>query len=118
YFSRGSLLKVAVSGGPPQTIATTLTGNRGGTWSADGVIVFNGGPAEPLHRVSAAGGQAAAYGPMPAGHTGHVFPSLLPDGRHVLYYAYATQPEATGVYVSAIDGSAVKRLASADSGAI
>src|SRR5262245_56302942 len=51
YSTRGRLMKVAASGGSPQTLCT-LSGpaivGRGGSWSSDGVIVFSNGPGQPI----------------------------------------------------------------------
>src|SRR4051794_1316323 len=62
YSIRTKLMKVAATGGPPQTLCSflgpTVVG-RGGSWNKDGVIVFNNGPGEPLYRVAAAGGDAS-----------------------------------------------------------
>ena len=43
FFVPGKLKKVALAGGPSQTICDAPTG-RGGTWNSDGVIVFSPGP--------------------------------------------------------------------------
>jgi Tol biopolymer transport system component len=112
YFAEPTkLMKIAVSGGPPQTVCVQ-NGGRGGTWSQDGVIVFNGGQATGLQRVSSAGGQPSPF------VAGGLFPSFLPDGRHVLYYRNYSGQEGSGVYLSALDGGESRRLVAADSGAV
>ena len=58
FFVSGKLKKVALSGGPAQTLCDA-SGGRGGTWNQDGVIVFSPGLGLPLERVSAAGGTPA-----------------------------------------------------------
>ena len=124
YFAQEKLLKIAASGGPPQTLCNTGVGalgvsvNRGGTWSADGTIVFNTGPARRLSRVSSAGGQPSEFMRLAKGQTSYVFPWFLPDGRHVLFYAYATSDDVAGVYVGSLDSSESKRLAGADTAAV
>jgi Tol biopolymer transport system component len=85
FFANNKLKKVDIAGGPPTTICDA-PGAAGGTWSRDGVIVFNGG-VTTLKKVSASGGiptDATTLGP---GETAHFRPWLLPDGRHVLYTA-------------------------------
>ncbi len=89
-FSNGKLLKIDVTGGPPQTVCTCS--GRGATWNREGVIVFNNGQG-PLFRVSSGGGQPSPFTQLAAGQQGHAFPSFLPDGRHVLYYASAGSEE-------------------------
>jgi Tol biopolymer transport system component len=118
YAVTGKLMKVAATGGPTSTLCTLNPGiiSRGGSWSPNGVIIFNNGPA-PLYRVSAAGGDASPMGTLPAGQTGRQFPAFLPDGRHFLYSASGTE-EQGGVYVDSLDGGAPRRVISASSGAI
>ena len=113
-------MKIAATGGPPQTLCPTSGQNiagRGGTWSRDGVIVFNNGPG-PLHRVSSDGGNPEPIGSPASSITTWVFPSFLPDGRHVLAWAMSPDGRVGGVYVLAIDGSESKRIVPADTGAI
>jgi serine/threonine protein kinase/Tol biopolymer transport system component len=120
YVVPGRLMKVAAAGGPPQTICSfrgpTISG-RGATWRDDGLIVFNSGPGL-LYRVSSDGGTPEPIKSQAPGITTWVFPSFLPDGRHVLAYGMSTDPAVSGVYVLPIDGGESKRIAAADTGAI
>ena len=120
YITPGRLMKIAASGGPPQTICPlrgpTISG-RGGSWSRDGVVVFNNGPG-PLYRVSSDGGTPEPIKSPVPGIVTWVFPSFLPDGRHVLAYAMSTDGGVGGVHVLSIDGNQSKRIVAADTGAI
>ena len=51
----GKLKRIDASGGPALTLAD-MTGNNGGDWNQDGVIVFPPTGASPLHRIAASGG--------------------------------------------------------------
>ncbi len=85
FFIGTKLKKVPVSGGPAQTICEA--GGADGSWSTRGEIVFDGSAADPLWRVSAAGGIAKAE-ISPADLEGVVsvgWPEFLPDGRRFLY---------------------------------
>ena len=87
FVAGGKLKKVDIAGGPPQTICDAPNG-ADGSWSAEGVILFDGRSADPLWRVSAAGGarQPAVIGNGKAeGTPGAGWPEFLPDGRHFLY---------------------------------
>jgi eukaryotic-like serine/threonine-protein kinase len=85
FFAGGKLKKVDTAGGPPVTLCDAPTG-RGGTWNADGVIVFNpAGVGSGLDRVSAAGGAPVSLNLDVDGR----WPGFLPDGRHFLYSAIA-----------------------------
>jgi Tol biopolymer transport system component len=116
----GRLMKIAATGGPPQTLCTTsgpTIAGRGAAWNRDGTIVFNNGPG-PLYRVPADGGTPEPIGKLAPGIAAWAFPSFLPDGRHVLYYASSTVASLSGVYVTSIDGGEPKRILTADTGAV
>jgi serine/threonine protein kinase len=122
YSTRGKLMKVAASGGPPLTLCefsgATIVG-RGGTWNRDGVILFSNGPGLPLYRVSSAGGPPSPAWKMPEGHTGELFPSFLPDGRNVLFVASTTREGgANAIYAGSLDSGETTRLLGADTGAV
>ena len=53
FFAGGALKRIDIGGGAPQTVATAAP--RGGTWSADGVILFAPNITGPLFRISASG---------------------------------------------------------------
>jgi len=68
-FSAGSVLKkVAVEGGPPQTLTTGASVDGTGTWNRDGVILF-AAPRSAILRVSSAGGSATPATALDAGRT-------------------------------------------------
>jgi eukaryotic-like serine/threonine-protein kinase len=119
YFAQQKLLKIAASGGPPQSLCTTgVDGNRGGTWSSGGTIVFSTGFSQGLSRVASAGGQPSQFMRLANGQSSLTFPWFLPDGRHFLIYASAVSEDVAGVYVGSLDVSESKRLAGADSPAV
>src|SRR4051812_4373093 len=89
FASNNNLLrKVAITGGPPITITSTDSIPFGATWAPDDTIVFaTGNPSTGLQRVPAAGGAAEVLTrPDHAqGEADHLWPELLPGGRHVLF---------------------------------
>ena len=111
FFAGGSLKRLDIGGGAPQTLATALTG-RGGTWNADGVILFAPTTGGPLFRVPATGGEPVAVTTLDR-QANHRFPSFLPDGRQFLFYAQGS-PETAGIYLGALDSAATRRLTAAD----
>jgi eukaryotic-like serine/threonine-protein kinase len=120
YSTPGKFMKIAASGGPPQTLcafsATTIVG-RGGAWNRNGVIVFNNGPG-PLFRVSSAGGQPSPLGKLADGQNSLQFPSFLPDGDHVLYHASGSTSKVNGLHVMSLKTGESKRLLEADTSGI
>jgi eukaryotic-like serine/threonine-protein kinase len=85
FFDAANLKKVAISGGSAQSLCSASS-SGGGTWNADGLIVFSAGSG-PLMKVSEAGGDPSPLGTLDqsAGEIAKEFPSFLPDDRHFLY---------------------------------
>jgi len=104
FFAGGKLKRVDVGGGSPVELCT-VTGGRGGTWSANGVILFNGYNDGPILQVSASGGEPVALTNVDQSRSenSHRWPQFLPDGRRFLYFVRADNPQVRGVYVSALD---------------
>ncbi len=90
----GKLRKVALSGGPPQTICDSQTGSDG-SWSKDGVILFDGQDNDPIWRVDAGGGipKVEIAQTKESGVVG--WPAFLPDGKHYLYMSSLTGDSPT-----------------------
>jgi eukaryotic-like serine/threonine-protein kinase len=101
YFAKNKLMRIAVAGGAPLTIADAPDG-EGGTWyqeeGKDGVIVFAANQGGPLQRVLAQGGVPAPVTKLEEEETGHIFPQFLPDGR-LLYLTRGGKP---GIYVQSL----------------
>jgi hypothetical protein len=92
FFAGGKLKKVAITAGTVVTLCDVGTpGDRGGTWSEDGSILFARGG---LWRVSSAGGAAEAMTTpdTAAGEVSYNWPQALPGGEAVLFTAYPRIP--------------------------
>jgi serine/threonine protein kinase/Tol biopolymer transport system component len=115
FFAGGKLLTVEASGGAPQVVADAPDG-RGGTWSADGVIVFAPSNAGALSRVSANGGTVTAATTLVAdrGETGHRFPLFLPDGRHFLFVALPASSGQFNIWAAELDSDERQLLLTAE----
>jgi serine/threonine protein kinase len=110
FFDQGKLKRIALAGGPPQTICDAPNSIGGGTWNRDGVIVFTPEYGKPFSRVPAAGGV-----PMPmtklAGSVAQAFPQFLPGGDRFLYRVSAPgKPGVAGVYVGSLDDKLPVRI--------
>jgi serine/threonine-protein kinase len=103
YFARGSLRRVDASGGA-STSLTSVVEPRGGSWGADGTIVFceNVGT---LQRITASGGTPAPLTTLEPGEVSHRWPRFLPDGRTLFFFVQGDRP---GAYLTALDQGARK----------
>jgi hypothetical protein len=100
---QGTLKKVEVSGGPPQSLCNLPAVELGGFWTGDGRIVF-GTLASGLFQVPVAGGVASPVTVLDPKRqeTHHAFPALLPDGRHFLYTRFTANAETSGIYLGTL----------------
>ena len=110
FFSGGKLRKIEAAGGPAQTLADASGDPRGGTWTPDGTIIFSPGTLSPLRRVPVSGGAVSDLTTLDAeiGQTSHRWPSMLPDGKHFLYFGRGGPLEKQGIYAASIDSPAPK----------
>ena len=115
FFAGGQLKKVAVSGGPPETLCEVSPGlNLGGTWNRDDVIVF-ASALDRLYGVSASGGEPSPVTEVDQSlHVGHVWPQFFPDGRRFLFLAVWPGGDDNGIYVGSLDSSEVQRVMAAE----
>ena len=114
FMADGVLKKVDVSGGPPTKICDA-PGGSDGSWSPEGVILFDGTGTDPIYRVSAAGGTKAVAVKLDAARkeTGVGWPEFLPDGRHFLYLLTGEKPEDSAYWIGSIDSNEKRMLAPA-----
>ena len=123
FFAQLRLKKIDASGGAPITVCNAADA-RGGTWNADGTIIFTAGPGSSLSVISASGGTATTltkFDSLQKEHS-HRWPSFLPDGRHFLYLARAATGGGQGagglIRVASLDGKVNKILVPASSNAV
>ncbi len=113
FFADGKLKTIDLSGSSPQVIADAPFG-RGGSWGADGMILFSPGTLSALLRVNATGGTPAPATKIDlAQHTSHRWPFFLPDGKHFLYLAINHTPSKWKddmLYFASLDGKENKPL--------
>jgi eukaryotic-like serine/threonine-protein kinase len=112
FSTDGKLKKIDVAGGPPITLCDMES--NGGTWSRDGVILFNPSVNSPIQKVAAAGGAPSAATVLGEDETDHMQPFFLPDGRHFVYTAL-TGTSGKPVYVASLDSAERELLFHADS---
>jgi Tol biopolymer transport system component len=109
FFAGGKLKRIEASGGPALTLCDARDA-RGGTWSKDGVILFEPQFRDPLFRIAANGGKATPATKFDASRkeTTHRFPVFMPDGLHFLYLAgshtVGAESELHSIYMGSLDG--------------
>ena len=108
------LRKVDVSGGQPQEIGV-VPDFFGGTWNADGVILF--GSSQGVFRVRAEGGTPELIMKADKAVGGHFWPRFLPDGRRFVYTAWAGEPNQRAIHLATLGLAETSRVLPAQSNA-
>ena len=111
----GRLKKVAVSGAPPQEIGAVGGSFYGGTWSADGTILF--GSIAGLRRISAEGGTVDAVTTVEPPESGHYWPHFLPDGKRYVYTAWSGEADKRAIVAGTLGASQKTQVVAAASNA-
>ena len=111
FFAEGKLKRVEASGGPPQALADAPNPN-GGSWSRDGVILFNPNQYKPLFRVPSVGGAAVVVTKLAAGEDGHIWPTFLPDGKHFVFLGDASTTPNHSIRLGSLDSPESAKLVS------
>jgi len=104
FMAGGKLRRVAVAGGPVQTIGDAQYG-ADGSWSPRGVILLDGRGNDPIWVIDAGGGvRKPLVTPDAAkGERGAGWPAFLPDGHHFLHHLMMVNPEDNVLRVGDLD---------------
>ena len=119
FFANGKLSRIDVSGGPPLALCDIAIG-RGGTWGADGTILFTPNVSSPVFRIAASGGTPRQVTTLNASlnERSHRWTQLLPDNKHFLFFAQRAVVGIGGVYAGSLDGGAPKLIMQNDSNVV
>jgi len=85
FFTLTELKRAPLGEGLVSTLARTDSPGLRGAWNEDGTIVYGRRGMTALLRVSDTGASVGALTTRAAGDLDHDYPSLLPDGRSVLF---------------------------------
>jgi hypothetical protein len=117
FFADGKMRKVAAGGGSVTTICEAPQG-RGGSWGADGKILFAPGSRTGIFEVSAEGGEPRALTVVdPTVHSTHRWPAVLPGGDHFLFLAAShasPRGSQTGIHIARITGGQPRMITASD----
>jgi eukaryotic-like serine/threonine-protein kinase len=105
FFVPGSLKRLDLDGGQPQTLAPA-SATATGSWSSKGVILFSSSAASPLSRVAASGGTTTLLPLWDKNSIANYSPVFLPDGQHFVFASFSTTER--GIFLSSLDGAAVR----------
>jgi Tol biopolymer transport system component len=114
FFADGKVKKIDLAGGPAQTVCPAVAG-EGGTWNADGVIVFAASTSSALSKCAESGSEPTAVTKLDESRErAHKFPQFLPDGRRFVFLA---QP-ANEIRLGSLDSMSSTKVLNADSKAM
>jgi eukaryotic-like serine/threonine-protein kinase len=122
FLADGSLKKIDISGGSPQTLAPFVNPATGISWNRQDVILY--ASSGVINRIPASGGEASPVTALDTqqGELGQARPFLLPDGKHFLYYRLMPKVNKNGVYIGSLDAKPAeqgeKRLFDSPAGAM
>jgi eukaryotic-like serine/threonine-protein kinase len=114
FFADNKLKYITVSSGLMVDVADIITG-RGGTWNANGLILFAPALNAPIHMISTSGGTPKPVTVLDTlgGESTHRWPWFLPDGNHFLYFIGERVDQPTdqdGVYIGSLDSKVKKKI--------
>ncbi len=107
FFTSNALKRLDLGGGAPLTLVQTAN-SFGGSWSAEGVILFSQGYGKPFARIAATGGTVTEVTPVEPDALARLNPVFLPDGRHFVYGSGGGK--SPGIYLGSLDGTAPVRV--------
>lgn len=120
FFASGKLKRVDLESGTPKIICDTPSTRSSGTWSQNGVILFETAEHPEIFMVPASGGEPKAVTRLDVGshEVHHLAPQFLPDGRHFIYFVQSERPETAGIYVGSLDATSGELLANSNANGV
>lgn len=112
FFAAGQMKIFRLSDGSVRVLCDTPIG-RGGTWAADGTILFAPRTSGAgIYKISEEGGVAVPVTTLDAasGENDHRWPEFLADGRHFVYSSRSRTSGRSGIFLASLDGGSPVRL--------
>jgi eukaryotic-like serine/threonine-protein kinase len=118
FFANGKLKTVHLPTGREEMVCDAPSG-FGGSWGADGTILFSPAERSAIYRVDAHGGTPTAVTTIVSGaEQSHRWPQFLPDGRHFLFMPWSDGSTKRAVMLGSLDGAAPRKLFDSQSGGV
>jgi Tol biopolymer transport system component len=118
FFDHGSILKMPVQGGAPETICSACVSyGSGATWGKSGTILFSPKWAEGMSRVPASGGTAVHVTSLDLKRreTMHGWPQFVDEGDRFVYLIHTVADEKNAIFGGTLSGKTKIFLTNADS---
>jgi DNA-binding winged helix-turn-helix (wHTH) protein/Tol biopolymer transport system component len=111
FFAGGKLKRIRIDNGAPDVICDAPN-PRGGSWNADGTIIFAPDSRNGLYRVASEGGAPTQVTTLVVSDrvTSHRWPEFLADGRHFLFAQMAGERGHAGIFAGSLDGMPLVRV--------
>jgi len=120
FFAALSLKKVPFKEGQPEKICDAEATPGGGAWEKDGSILFARNLSDGFWRVPSTGGKPQQVLRLNDvnNERGAIWPQMLPDGKHFVFYMQTDNAETAGVYVGSRDNGEHHRLFTSQTNAV
>jgi eukaryotic-like serine/threonine-protein kinase len=104
FIADGKLKTLELSGGPARPVAD-VPDYGGGSWNSEGTLLFVPDSAKGLYQLAASGGAPIlVLEPDKSKYEAYAGPKFLPDGKHFLYHAHASDRASSATYFASLDG--------------
>jgi serine/threonine protein kinase len=106
FFANAKLKRLDMNAGSALTLCDAPSG-RGGSWNAQGTILFTPTVIGGMHQVSASGGSPVAVTSTDGTpYTSHRWPQFLPDGQHFLFLGVQQEEgrDQSAVFIGSLGG--------------
>jgi len=117
FFAQGSLKRIALAGGPAQTLAPAPT-PRGGAWNHKGVILFAPNIDGGLFRIPQDGGTPVQVTMTTESNQSHRYPEFIEGGDQFLFMSNGDRQESSGLFTASLNGGKPTHLLSDNSHAL
>lgn len=104
FFADGRLKALSLDTNQVSDLAEAAA-PRGGTWAGSGDMIFSPRNESGLMRWRTADGTIEPLTTLDAqaGETSHRFPRVSEDGRYVVYFVRAGEPQRSGIWIARVD---------------